>query len=297
MAEEKKEKKPKSLARKIIEWVITIIFGAAFLLVAAGTVDGMIHKNENYGQQLRFGYGYFIVETDSMEPYYSVDSAIITHKDKVEEVFKYYCAHKADINAEKDNYYVDVTFMDISNNASISPSNSKYYNNTVGSTHLPMTHRLREMVINENVAYGEGRYIFVVSGTNEAGYQSKVGQYQQFTEKEYLGVVKTNSKFLGGLFNFISSVWGLLILLLIPAVYLVVTSCLDIFKTLKEPEEVAAGDTPSGDTPQVSSSENRLSGLSDADKERLKRELLEQMIAEKKAAMSKEAETKSEETK
>ena len=70
---EKKPKRPKSKARKIIEWVLVGIFGAIFAFAAAATIDGMIHKNENYGQSLRFGVGTFVVQTDSMEPEYKVD--------------------------------------------------------------------------------------------------------------------------------------------------------------------------------------------------------------------------------
>lgn len=287
-----KVKKPKSLAMKIAEWVITGIFGVFFIVIGAGTIDGMVHKNENYGESLKFGWAYFVVKTDSMDPKYPVDSAIVTHKDDVKDVYSYYIEHKQAISNESNDYYIDLTFMDAYGTGHYRPTNTKYNNDVSGSTRSVMTHRLREIAYNPSVAYGEGQYTFVVSGINIGGHQAQAGQYQVFTEKQYLGVVKTSSQFLGGLFNFISSVWGLLIMLLIPAIFLVVTSVLDIFKTMKEPDDeekiVLKGDSDKAD--------DRLSSISDKDRERLKRELLEQMIKEKQEAKAKEiAEAKTQE--
>ena len=87
-----------------------------------------------------------------------------------------------------------------------------------------------------------------------------------------------NSKVLGGLFKFITSPWGLLAFLLVPALYLVITSVLDIFKALKEPEE----ETPTEASQEKPSGSASLEGLSNEDKERLKREMLEQMLNKKK---------------
>ena len=55
--EKKKVKKPKSKARKIIEWVLTGIFAALFVVAGIAQIDGIVHKKDHYGQQIRFGYG------------------------------------------------------------------------------------------------------------------------------------------------------------------------------------------------------------------------------------------------
>lgn len=71
-----------------------------------------------------------------------------------------------------------------------------------------------------------------------------------------------------------SQPWGLIILLLIPAGYLIVTSSIDIFKAVKEEEEKEANAAPvEGE---------RLSQLSEKDKQRLKDELLDEMLKSKK---------------
>ena len=277
----KKEKKPKSKARKIVEWVFLGIFVAIFGFIAAGFVDGLVHKKENNDESIRFGVGTFYVLTNSMEPLYKVNSALITYKedmnvlanslkglgiiqrdDEVETVYTF----------SKENS-LDITFKNKS--TGIAPDTFNFYTPeyTTGQlieTGMVMTHRIRELHIYHQRNLGERKYVFVTSGINDNGDYSKAGQYQFVTESLYLGTVKINSPFLGAVFGFMSSIWGLLILLLIPAGYLIVVSAKDIFKALKESEEA-----------QESTKVEGLETLSKEDQERLKRELLDEMIAEK----------------
>ena len=279
-----KEKKPKSKARVAVEWILTGVFGALFIFFAIGQVTGMIHKKENYGETLSFGFGSFIIKTDSMEPEYKVGTAILTYKANPETIYEKYTKGET----------IDVTFYDcFDHNRSeydyeiVSP---KPFINEHGeeveltertySVNQVMTHRLREIVVHEDVELGKGRYTFVVSGTNISEHQAQKGQYQLLTENELLGIVKVNSKFLGGFFRFLTSPWGLLVFLLVPAFYLVITSVLDIFKAIKEPEE---GEAPKEEVDaKPKQGDASLEGLSDKDKERLKQQLLEEMINKKK---------------
>ena len=280
---EKRVKNPKSKARKIIEWVLTGIFLAIFAFVMAAQIDGMVHKKDHYEQQIRFGYGTFMVKTDSMKPVYGIDTALITYLEDPEKIYDRF----------QKGETVDITFVHvpIANNEYTSPrDNPELTVRTNASTDkqvdgIPMTHRVREIHVNENVAKGKGRYTFITAGINTRsewmGWQEGqpdmvINQYQAITEKELLGRVVVNSPFLGGVFSFVSSVWGLLILLLIPAFYLVITSVIDIFKAYKEPEpatEGAAGGPSNNNGPVT---------LSEADKKRLKEQLLEEMISKKK---------------
>ena len=259
-----KVKKPKSKARIITEWVLTIVFGAAFLFAGIAQVDGLIHRDEHFGQTLRFGWGSFVVLTDSMEPEYPVNSAIITYYEKPENIV-------ADFTAGKT---VDITFQNGFEYIAEQPSESKYRVNV--TTQAVFTHRLFEVREDKSVAIGEGHYLFFVAGINTSGDNWKESQYQVFTERSILGLVKANSPFLGWFFNILSSPWGLLIFLLIPAGYLVVVSVLDIFKGMKDDEEkpaVAGGSAPINPA--------SLEGLSEADKKRLKDQLLEEMLEQK----------------
>ena len=270
----KQEKKPKSKARKIIEWVFFGLFLLACGFILAGNIDGMVHKKQNYGQSIRFGVGSFIVLTNSMEPKIKTDSAIITYKEDCKKFGQ---------RLEKGET-IDVTFFNCYINIEIEPTTPDFQGlHPTDPTNLVMTHRLREVHVDETVPFGKGRYVFVASGINDQGELSKKGQYQIFTEKEYLGTVKMSNYVLGRVFNFMISVWGLLVLLLIPAIYLIVTSSIDIFKTVKaaEAEEEKA---------KAAAGSEKLAAISDEDRARLKKELLEEMMKAKREEKAKKDE-------
>ena len=274
---EKRVKKPKSKARKIIEWVLTGIFLALFAFVLAGQIDGMVHKKEHYNQQLRFGYGTFVVKTDSMEPKYMIGTALITYNEDADKIYERF----------QKGEEVDITFVDVynTNNEYTSPLNNPELTKRTDPTGVPMTHRVKEVHVNNNQEKGKGKYTFITAGINtrstnlgwkEGEPDIVINQYQAFTEKEVLGRVTVNSAFLGGVFSFVGSPLGLLVLLLIPAFYLVVTSVIDIFKAYKEPEPATEG------AGGPSNNNNGPVTLSEADKKRLKEQLLEEMISKKK---------------
>lgn len=270
MSEEKPKrvKKEKSKARKIIEWVVFGLFGILFAFVLVGNISSMIHKDENYGQSIRYGFGTFVILTTSMEPDIPKDSAIITYKEDV-SIFKDRLA-KGEI--------VDVTFANIATGIEFEPDTPEFKRANGGQqivSNQIMTHRLKEIHEDPSVPFGEGRFILITTGINNHGEYALIGQYQLFTEKQYLGTVKVVNTALGGFMNFVSSPLGLLVLLLIPAGYLIVVSSIDIFKAVKEDENASQA------TNNNVSSE-RLSKISDKDRERLKKELLEEMMKAKK---------------
>ena len=258
-----KAKKPKSKARTIVEWTLTILFGGLFLFAGVAQIDGMIHKNEHFGQVLRFGWGSFVVLTTSMEPEYPKDSAIITYNESPETIYQMYM----------DGQRPDLTFYNNADYVYATPKDSAKYKTRI-TKRMVFTHRLFEARKDESIEMGKGRYLFFVAGINTGGVDWKEEQYQLLTENELLGVVKVNSPFLGGFFKVLAEPWGLLLFLLVPAGYLVVVSVLDIFKAMKDPEEQTAG------APKIAPSDpnDPLSGLSEEDKKRLKEELLDQMI-------------------
>ena len=272
-AKTKKVKKPKSKARKIIEWVLTGIFVALFAVILAGQIDGWVHKKDHYNQQIRFGYSTYVVQTNSMEPKYKVGNAIITYLEDSDKIYERF----------QKGETVDLTFYD----AYLAPLPDNIPNDPkltdrihVDQSDIPtpiITHRLREVHVNQGVKKGEGKYIFICAGINTGGNYALEGQYQAFTEKELLGKVIVGSAFLGGVFSFVGSPFGLLVLLLIPAFYLVITSVIDIFKAYKEPEEAAAT-ASDGSTNNTGKELN----LSEEDKKRLKEELLQEMLNKNK---------------
>ena len=268
--EKKRTKKPKSKARKIIEWVLTGLFLVLFAIVGIAQIDGMVHKKDHYNQLIRFGYSNYVVETNSMEPKYMKGTAIIDYLEDADKIYSRY----------QKGEEINVTFMDVYQvrNEYTTPKNNPQLTTRTPVTNVPMTHQVKEILVNPNVKKGEGKYTFITAGINTGvsaatDANGQIYQYQAFTEKELLGVVVANSAFLGGIFAFVGSPFGLLALLLIPALYLIITSVIDIFKAYKEPEEENAS----------SSKENKGTlDLSEEDKKRLKEELLEEMLNKKK---------------
>ena len=283
MSEEKvkKEKKPRSKASKIVEWVITGIFSVLFIFVLIGFIDGMTHKKQYFGESIRLGWGTFVVETDSMADHLPVNSAIITYRDSPESIYKKYQKQIAERADHKCT--IDISFY-YEGKIGFTPDDTSLNDETGLIKHVT-THRIREIHIDESKKSGEGRYIFIVAGTNVDSHQNQQNQYQAITERHYLGVVKACSNFLGGIFRFISSIWGLLILLLIPACYLVIVSVLDIFKAYKEDDEKVVA--TQGADGSVIAGESKLNNISASERERLKQELLQEMINKKKADAAK----------
>ena len=260
---DKKEKKPKSKVRSILEWVLTGVFGVLFLICAIGNIDGMIHKKDHYNQTLRFGYGSFLVLTNSMEPKYKVNAALITKYEDPEKIYQRYLKGET----------IDLTFWG-KQGPTVTPTNPELHDPKYPVEPVAITHRLREVQINEGVKKGNGRYIFICAGINKDSENFTPNQYQAFTEKELLGEVKIGSQALGWFFRIISSPWGLLIFLLIPALYLVITSSLDILKALKDNDDKTVTATPNGETKKIDS----LNQLSDEERKRLKEEMLQEMM-------------------
>ena len=280
MSEEevKKVKKPKSKARKIIEWVLTGIFVALFAVIGIAQIDGMVHKKDHYNQALKFGYGTFVVQTESMEPDYKKGDALVTYYDDADKLYHDYVAGK---KIDVTFYYDDSTRLP---GARPQKAENQVLTECIAAPGYPIiTHRVREIQLNEGVEKGKGKYTFIVAGINDSvasatDSNGNIYQYQAFSEKAILGRVVIGSAFLGGIFSFVSSIWGLLILLLIPAFYLIITSVIDIFKAYKEPEEAPEGASSNGEGTTNSGTLE----LSEEDKKRLKEELLEEMLNKKK---------------
>ena len=282
----KAPKKQKSKTRKIVEWVLTGLFLVLFAFVAIAQIDGMAHRKDHFGQTLKFGYGTFVVKTESMEKDYMKGDALVTQLQSADTIYKDFKAGKT---VDVTFYYNSDAYQEVVSSSYASPTESEYLSELITPPEYPIiTHRVMEIHVNESKKTGEGRYYFITAGINDSvasatkeGTDGKrhVYQYQAFTEKYLLGRVVIGSAFLGGVFSFVSSVWGLLILLLIPAFYLIITSVIDIFKAYKEPEEAAA---TSNEGTVASDEVKKDINLSEEDKKRLKEELLQEMLSKKK---------------
>ena len=250
---EEKPKKEKSKARKIIEWVLTGLFIAVFGFASFMLIYSNATKSKNHGVPKFGDMQVLVILTDSMEPTYKVNGAVFVKK----------------VDPSEIKIGDDVTFM-----------------YTVNDAYIPMTHRVFEISTPEESE--KHIYEFRAHGINTMSKQCGNGepadctyQYQEFDENALLGKVVGYSMFVGVTFNFMTSWYGLLTLLLIPAVYLIVTSGIDVVKALKteEKEAAEASEAEASAEPQ----KEGLDALSDEDRKRLKEELLAEMIEKRKA--------------
>lgn len=289
---ENEKPKKKGKVWSIIGWVITGLIIALFLVVALFQIDGAIHQDENYGQRLGFGVGNFIIETDSMEPEYPVGTAIVTKKTDPDEIAEDFLTQQEE-GKTADEIHIDLTFY--YGDPVYTSSGVDGKTDEVSSlSAYPITHRLINVKENTTDVENNGNYIFILAGINTEAAESlsAADQYQAIYGKYILGKVIINSPGLGGFLSFVMSPWGLILLILLPALYVLISYGVSVYKRLKEQEKeekaITAGGAPTDTKPDASassgeqkaSSDDPLAGLSEEDKERLKQEMLEEMLNE-----------------
>lgn len=300
----KKQKKPKSKFRKIIEWICTgilvaLIGGCAFILIYSKVNSGKDPKNPNAPIAIGNTYLPVIVLTNSMEPKYPVGSAIFINKKDPADIYQQYLEWenaKTDPSIPEDeranvveSLAVDLTFNDNytanTPDSIISPLELRdRFNKTQRTTRMyggmgTMTHRIFYAEIDEKAKEGQPKYYFFVSGINPEGEKSAQYQYQVFTEDYLYGQVSGCSVFIGGLFRFAQSPVGLVVLLLIPCLYMIISSVIDLFRSQDEIEEKK--ELENQKEIALQSSDDPLKGLTEKDRERLKKDLLNKMMEEK----------------
>lgn len=264
----KKEKKPKSKKRKIIEWSITGLFLALLCTVAGFRIYQAASGNSSV-----FGTQFPVVLTDSMETDYMVGDVLKVSNAKPEEIKE----------AFDRGEQIDLSF--------------KWNIGTYSKPNIQMmTHRIVDVMYfedaeqninlcytyNDNVYSFDNRgyhYTFVTHGINKNSKQTKEGedltkQLQFSREDQLVGRVKGKSQFLRVMNQIFTSVWTLILLILVPGLYIVITSVLELFSTLDDDEDeklVTEG-------AKISTSDDPLKGLSDEDKERLKKQMLDELM-------------------
>ncbi len=249
----KTEKRPKSKARKIIEWVLTGLFILVFGAVAGFQIYSVATRNDNYGVPNLFGVQTMVVLTDSMEPEYPVGSAVFAKKVDPSEI-------------QIDD---DVTFF-------------------YSEWNMVVTHRVSKIETYTDTS-GNITYTFTAHGINTNSNQCKQAggdtdctwQTQRFGQEYLLGKVVGKSNFVGWVYQFISSWVGLLILLLIPCLYLIITSVIDMARAIKDPDEENGEVVSTQDGDNNSPNNDVLKNLSEEDKKRLKEDLLNEMLEKK----------------
>jgi len=226
----KKQKKP--LWRRILSWFFSCIVGLIVVFAFLFQIETSITRNDNYGVGSFFGYQTLVILTDSMEPKYKVGSGVIVKKVSFEDI----------------KVGDDITF---------------FYTSI---SHI-MTHEVLEVKLNEDKTY-----TFICHGINKESNQCSgdcTYQTQTVEQKYVLGKVVASSEFLGSLYNYLLTPYGLVTLVLIPGAYLIGSSVFDIFKASK------------GEKKKAKAADDHLSSLSEEEKEALKNDLLNEILEQK----------------
>lgn len=272
---EKVEIKKKSKVKKIINWVITVVFGS---LIATILVFNLVNKYS--GDGFIFGSQYPMVLTDSMEPEYKVGDVLVINKVKdFDELVEQYRLGDDGLSDTEDDAIVATQpgLITLTEGATIDLT-FNYDIMGIGKEYS-VTHRLSKVVIHEDLEAGQGRFLFTTHGINTNSEQCAVNggdctnQLQNFNETKVIGKVQGVSAFLTFVYSVFTSVWGLLVLILLPAIYLIITSVIDIVKSMSEGEK--ASPSSNENSPQTN---ELLSSLSPEDLERLKKEMLNELL-------------------
>lgn len=236
-----KDKKKSKKIKSIIEWVVSgILIGAAAVLVGF-----RIYQSKTNNPM--FGAQYPVVLTDSMEPDYKVKDVLVVKK----------------VDPSEIKLGDDVTF---------------YWDLTGRGEVYPVTHRIDNLLYYEDASENNGyHYTFYARGINKHSNQCGkpegcdiTWQVQVFHEDVLIGKVVRKSFFL----KMITSVWGLIILILAPCLYIMVTSVWDMFKKLDEQDKLVESEVSANGETKT----NPLAGLSKGEIEQLKKEMLEEML-------------------
>lgn len=240
----KKKPKDKNKSKKIksvIEWVVSgVLIGTA--IVFAGFRIYQNKKNVTV-----FGVQYPVVLTDSMEPDYKVKDVLVVKK-------------------------VDVSTIQVGDDITF------YWDLTGRGDMYPMTHRVVEIDYYENASENGGyHYNIATHGINTKSNQCGdpngcdiTWQKQHFHEDVIIGKVVRKSFLL----KIITSVWGLIILILAPCLYIMITTVIDMFKKLEEEEKIVVEDNSTLNSTGI----NPLAGLTKGEIEELKKEMLDEML-------------------
>ena len=275
----KHEKKPKSKIRKILEWVFTGVFliligGCCFILIFSKVNQDKTNPNA----PIKIGNVYLplIVKTNSMEPDYKVNCAVFIKYIDPEELIKDFEEGKNVDLTFDDSFLVPSSLLFDQSDYQVLKDHSKTFRTTTPENRLTITHRMFHYKVNTEATGDDPKYLFFVEGINRnSDVLGAENQYQVFTEQQLFGRVIGSSVFVGAIFNFVTTPIGLIVLLLIPCLYLIISSVIDLFKKSDEEEHKIA--IEGATTPNISNNDP-LSNISEKDRKRLKEELMEQLI-------------------
>lgn len=281
-AKENTPNKKKSLAKKITGWFLTGFFGILIVTVA------VFNYMNSHGDGMIFGATYPCVLTDSMVPVYKVHDVIVVKKIKENQVAdlvkEFISGQDGKLGTEDDIEETKgddgkITYEDT---ITTNEENKKWaidlsfkFDIFNDGKEVSVTHRLESVIVDYTKTNINEKYTFIAHGINKESKQTRgmdlTNQRQTFHFDKIIGRVQGTNGALTFMYKCFTSVWGLIFLVGLPALYLIVISVMEIVNAglKKNPEKVAPVASDNGDP---------LSGLSKEEQEKLKKELLAQLM-------------------
>ncbi len=237
-------KKTKSKVGKLF----TYIFGGIVFLLLAFQIMGTVTARSNYGVPSFFGYQTLIVLTDSMEPAYKVDEAIVVKK-----------VQPASLKASTS---IDAQDGDV----------ITFYRQADG---LIVTHRIIDILPQE-----DGTYHFKTLGDNLNAQTCPIDgcdpdiHYDYVTQTDILGVVIGKSALFGRVVNVTTNPFVIASVAVIPLFYVFISSVADIVKHSKMKAEDFEDDEI--DEFEFIKQQEKMKLLIEIEKQKLREELRQQ---------------------
>lgn len=244
----KKKKGPLSYVRKVFDYLMI----AFIAVIAIAEVVGLATRSSNYGVPNIFGYQFLVVATDSMavdengEEVYPVGIGLICQKVDVETI---------DVGD-------DITF---------------YWDEVQGT----ITHRVYQVNTDENGVATS----FLCHGINTNATFYSPSQYQDVPVDQVLGKIVSKSYALGNFLTAMQTPYVVVLLIIIPAALIAISSIIDMvnIKKLSEEElEEKYGEGKGKKKKPNEDPDDPLASLSEEEKEALKKQMIEEMLDPKK---------------
>lgn len=274
-------KAKKTVFQKIMS-VVDAILTIFIVLVAALEITAVATKGNNYGVPSIMGYQISVVVTDSMakdedgKTLYPVGDGIICKKvdfDSInigDDVFFH-----AYITGTVEGVTTSDTEINIIHRVfgeGTDSNNNKYY----------LAHGVNKDATNYSAS--QAQIIYATNTTSSLSTVDYNGEsYKVNARGVLLGKLVSSSTVLGGFVNAMQQPVTIILLIIIPCVIIAISSIVDIVKVKNTPdEELEAKYGDGSKAPTKPEPKTDLSGYSEEEKEKLKKQMLEKMLEDAK---------------
>jgi hypothetical protein len=284
----KAKKTPFKVFKDVIDWVFTIFI----IFIAAIVVMSYASKGNNYGVPVVFGYQVSHVVTGSMakdekgNPVYPIGDAVFAKKEayssvKVGDDVLFYGSYLISGQA------VDLVTIHRVFKIGQETDGTKYFMcRGINVTEETGIDKQWQKVYEASNSYYTALKTSVQSGQTVSTDDSDCDG--SFTASGlYMGKVTGDSSFVGGFYTMMEQWWAVMLLILVPSLIIATSSIYDIVKLKNTPDAELEKEYGQEEAKKPVDPNNPLAGLSEEEKEKLKKEMLEDLMKNNKGGSNK----------